>query len=96
MGFVVAAEEKPWCQEVAIIDKTIQDLQEKRLNALGRAERFEDDAIRWQFRGGQFNETRNAYAQAAAAREEAEKCEKEIRMLEDKKCLILQKQGSCP
>jgi hypothetical protein len=92
----LAAEKEQWCAETANIDTLVLELQNKRTKALGKAERQEDEAVRWQFRGGQFNETRQAYERAAAARKEAENYQTQIDQLEAQKRRILQKHGSCP
>ena len=95
LGSQVAVAQDSACKDVALIDREIQELQDKRLKSLSEAERLEDEAVRWQFRGGQFNETRIAYMRAEAARKEAAMYEAEICALEDKK-MRLQKKGHCP
>ncbi len=91
----LAAERDKWCAEVSTIDNAIQELQNRRIGELGKAARYEDEAIRWQTRPGQFNEMRRAYDQAAAARKEADKVQTEIDQLHEKKYLILQKHANC-
>jgi uncharacterized coiled-coil DUF342 family protein len=57
---------------------------------LGKANRLEDNAQRWQFMPDQYNETRRAYRQADALRQQAKGLQGEIEKLEQKKQKILQ------
>ena len=70
------------------VELEIEELQKKRTKLLGTASLLEDDALRWQFRSGQFNETKRAYREAEACRRKAASIQERIEKLEKKKQTI--------
>ncbi len=82
-----------WQIDVQEIDEEVSQLQDRRIKVLGKANLLEDKAIRWQFLPDQFNETRRAYEQADAYRQEAKAIDTQIDLLERRKQRILQQHG---
>lgn len=85
-----------WRTQVQEIEAQIKELQDERTKLLGRANRFEDNAQRWQFMPDQSNEARRAYKQADTLRNQAKTMQTEIDRLEQKKQKILQKNQIAP
>jgi uncharacterized coiled-coil DUF342 family protein len=85
-----------WRVEIKEIDAQIKELQDERTKLLGRANRFEDNAQRWQFMPDQANESRRAYKQADVLRNQAKTVQTEIDRLEQKKEKILQQHQIVP
>lgn len=78
-----------WKTEIQEIDVQIQDLTELRNRYRASAARKEDEANRWQFKSGEFNETRRAWQGAEEDRKKAQLLQEEIDALEQKKQKIL-------
>ncbi len=83
------ANDTLWQEQVYEIDQEIRQLEDRKIKTLGRANRLEDNAMRWQFMQDQKMEARRAYAQADAAREEARMIQMQIDLLERTKQKIL-------
>ncbi|MBS3904505.1 MAG: hypothetical protein KGZ39_04185 [Simkania sp.] len=90
------ANSSDWRQEIHSIDEEMRTLEDRKTKVLGRANRLEDNAIRWQFMPDQYNETKRAYAQADAYREEARVIQRQIELLDRKKQRILEQHGIIP
>ncbi len=63
------------------LEKEIIRLEEVRTKLLGKAHAYEDQAMKSQFRAGEFNETKRAYVEADACRYQAAKIERQISSL---------------
>ena len=85
-----------WQEQVREIDQEIQQLEDRKIKTLGRANRLEDKAIRWQFVENQKSEARRAYKQADALREEARLLQTQIDLLKRTKQKILLEHGVTP
>jgi len=90
---IAIADNTLWQEQVYEIDQEIRQLEDRKIKALGRANRLEDKAIRWQFMQDQKSEARRAYVQADTAREEARMIQTQIDLLERTKQKILAEHG---
>jgi hypothetical protein len=76
-------------QKIEAIDEEIEQLMDEKEGAEARAERREDEAMRWQFQQKRFSDAREAWRQADIEREREQELQEQIDALKKKREAIL-------
>lgn len=76
---------------VQAIDQEIARLEDRRDKAIGRADRLEENADRWQFQEGRMQDARLAYKRAAEQRSVARAMDAKIKLLRQRRAQLLRK-----